>query len=68
MMSAKLATPGLLKIKIFWNKGYVVIIFDYYVTNKILLRDSNYIVDLIMWPMLGNSSIYTREVIITSIL
>ena len=28
-MSAKLATPGLLKIKIFRNKGYDVIIPDY---------------------------------------
>ena len=25
MMSAKLATLGLLKIKVFWNKGYEVI-------------------------------------------
>ena len=35
MMSAKLDTPGLLKIKIFWNKGYDVIIFDCAVTKKI---------------------------------
>ena len=48
MMSAKLATPGLLKIKIFQNKGYDVIIPDYDVTNKILSRDSNYIVDVVM--------------------
>ena len=27
MMSAKLATLGLLKIKVFWNKGYDVITF-----------------------------------------
>ena len=26
MLSVKLATPGLLKIKVFWNKGYDVII------------------------------------------
>ena len=26
MMSAKMATPGLLKITVFWNKGYDVII------------------------------------------
>ena len=25
MMSAKMATPGLLKIKVFWNKGYYVV-------------------------------------------
>ena len=68
MMSAKLATPGLLKIKIFQNKGYDVIIPNHDVTNKILLRDSNYIVDVIMWPKIGNSSISMREVKIMSIL
>ena len=35
-MSAKMATPGLLKIKIFWKKGYDVIISVYDVTNKFL--------------------------------
>ena len=68
MMSAKMATPGLLKIAIFWNKGYDVIISFDDVTDKILSRDSNYIVDVFMWPKLGNSSISMREVIITSIL
>ena len=47
MMSTKLATPGLLKIKIFQNKGYDVIILDYHVSNKILSRDSIYIADLV---------------------
>ena len=47
MMSATLATPGLLKIKIFQNKGYDVIILDYHVSNKILSRDSIYIADLV---------------------
>ena len=41
MISAKMATPVLLKIKIFKNDGYDVIIIDYHVTNKILSRDSN---------------------------
>ena len=68
MMSAKMATLGLLKIKVFWNKGYDVIISVHDVTNKILLRDSNYIVDVVMWPKFGNSSISMREVIIMSIL
>ena len=68
MMSAKMATPGLLKIKVFWNIGYDVIIYVHDVTNKILSRDSNYIVDVVMWPKFGNSSICIREVIITSIL
>ena len=48
MMSAKLVTPGLLQIKIIQNKGYDVIILDYDVTNKILLGDPNYIVDVVM--------------------
>ena len=67
-MSAKMATLGLLQIKVFWNKRYGVIIFVYDVTNKILSLDSNYIVDAVMWPKFGNSSISTTEVIITSIL
>ena len=45
MMSAKMATPGLLKIMVFWKKGYDVIISVHDVTNKFLSRDSNYIVD-----------------------
>ena len=69
MMSAKLATPSLLKIKIFRNKGYKFIIPDYYVTNKTLSCDWNYIVDELIWPKFGNCSICMREVIIiTSIL
>ena len=68
MMSAKMATPGLLKITVFWNKGYDVIISVDDVTNKILSRDSNYIIDVVMWPKFGNCSISMRKVIITSIL
>ena len=48
MMSAKLASPGLLKLKMFENKCYDVTILDYGVTNKILSRDSSYIVDVFM--------------------
>ena len=43
MMSAKIATPGLLKIlkiKVLRNKGYQVIISVNDVTNKILSCDS----------------------------
>ena len=47
-MSAKLATLGLLKIKVFSNKGYDVIIFIHGVSNKILSGNSNYIVDVVM--------------------
>ena len=63
-----MATLGLLKIKIFWNKGYDVIIFVYDVINKNLSRDSYYIVDVVLWPKFGNSSTSMKEVIITSIL
>ena len=37
MMPTKLATPGLLKIKKFQNKGYDVIILDYDLPHKFLL-------------------------------
>ena len=47
IMSAKLAASGLLKI-IFQNKGYDVLIVDCNVTNKVLSRDSNHIVDVRM--------------------
>ena len=48
MMSAKLATLGLLKVKVFWNKGYDVIISVCDVIKKFLSRDLNYIVDVVM--------------------
>ena len=65
MISSKMATPGLLKITIFWNKDYDVIISVDDVTNKIL---SKFYVDVFMWPKFGNCSISMREVITTSIL
>ena len=43
-----MATLGLLKIKVFYNKDYDVIIYVHDVINKNLLRDSNYIVDVVM--------------------
>ena len=52
-----MATLGLLKIKLFWNKGYGLIIYINDVTNQILSRDSNCIAVVVM-----------REIIITSIL
>ena len=67
MMSVKMATLGLLKIKVFWNKDYDVIISVYDVTSKILSCDSNHIVNVVMWPKFGNSSISTREAIMPSI-
>ena len=68
LMSAKLAIPGLLKINIFGKKGYNIIINGYDVTNQILSRDSNYIVDVVMSPKFGKSSLSMRAVIKTSTL
>ena len=44
MMPAKMATPGLLKIRVFCNKAYDAVISLHYVTNKFLPRDSYYII------------------------
>ena len=49
MMSAKMATPGLTKLTVFWNKDYDFMISADEVTNNVLSRDSNYIVDVFMW-------------------
>ena len=68
MMSSKLASHGLLKIKILKNKDYNVLIVDYEVSNKALSCDSNYIVDVVMLPKFVHSSLSMTGVIITSIL
>ena len=48
MMIAKLVTLDILSLTLFRNKGYDVIPYVHVVTNKILSRDSNYIVDMVM--------------------
>ena len=53
-----------------WNKGILKqtlwpITPVHGVINKVFSRDSNYIVDLVMWSKLGNSSFSITEVIIT---
>ena len=68
MISAKKAALDLLEIKVFWNKGNDVIISVHDFINIFLSRDSNYILDMVMWLKFGNSSISMGEVIITSIL
>ena len=65
VMSAKFDIPGFLETKEFWNEGYDNIIFIYDATNKIVSRESNYVV---IWPTFVNSSISMTEVIITSII
>ena len=56
VISGKIVTPGLL------NHGFYP-----WRHHQILSRDLNYIVNLIVWPKFGNSSISMTEVIITSI-
>ena len=48
MMSAKMTTLDLLKIKVFKNKGYDVIISVYEIISKNLSDDSNFNIDVIM--------------------
>ena len=67
MVSSELVSLDLLKVKIFWNKGYDVVIFVHVFTSKDLWREWNYIRDVAMWLKFGNSSISMKEVI-TSIL
>ena len=68
MISAKMATLDLLKIKVFLNHGHDVINLRLWRTQNILSHDSIYVVNVAMWPKLGNSRTSVREVIITSIL
>ena len=67
-MASKLATLGLLKIKVFWNKGYDIMIITHDVPHKLLSGVSVYVVDVVMWPEFDNSSITMRKVITTPIL
>ena len=67
-MSARKATPGLLKIKgLFW-KRLRRHNFSPWRHKKMLSRDSIYNVNLGTWPKFGNSVISVIEVIITSVL
>ena len=65
MLSAKMVTPGLLKTNIFWKQGYDVIISAHDVTSPILLRNSDYNLNVVMWAKFGHSIISVREVTIT---
>ena len=48
MISGKMATLDFLKLKLFQNEGYDVIIYVHDITNQILSCDPNYIVDLVI--------------------
>ena len=51
-MTAKLTTLGLIKRKLFQNKGYDVIISAHEVTDTIISCESNYIVDVVITSIL----------------
>ena len=61
MMFGKLASLGLLKITIFRNKGFDVIIFVHNFINKILSGDHNYIVNVIVFFLTVFSSTSTQD-------
>ena len=63
-MSAKLATLDLVKIKLFWNNCYDVIIFLHDVSDNIWSRDLSWITEVVMGQKFGNSIISITEVII----
>ena len=65
IMSAKLVTLGFIKIKKLWIKVYDVKISGHEVISKNLLRDSNKIVDVVMWIKFRNTSISKRVVVMT---
>ena len=67
MISANLATISFLQIKPLWNEGFGVITFAHDLNNKILWCDSNYTVDVVLWPKFGNSSVEPREVVKTTL-
>ena len=68
MMSAKMVTLGCLKIKIFCNKYYDVIVSVHDFTNKFLSRDSNHVVDVVMQGVLYVDGWYTSLALLSKTL
>ena len=64
MMSAKMATLGLLNIKVFEIKIIGTWFFVHDFTNRVSSSDPEYIVDVVMRKTFGKSSISMREVTI----
>ena len=54
MMSAKMATPGLLKIMVLWNKGYDVIILSMTSATKFY-----HVIQIILWMCSCDQSLVT---------
>ena len=67
---AKLATPGLLEIKVFWNIGYDVIIPVHDIPKKTQMtsRDSNYVKEVVIWTKFGKSNVSEGKFTTTSFL
>ena len=63
MVVILMASLGFPKIKVFWNKGYDITTYVHQIIDQILLHDLICIVNVVMRPKFGNSSIYMREVI-----
>ena len=68
MMSAKMSLLDLLEVKLILKKCYDVITYVYDVTNKFLLYDSSYFVNVVMSLKFESHDHIIREVIITSML
>ena len=58
MIPAELATPDLLKTKVFWNEGSDIMISIHDGKIKILSSSSDYVVNVVMLPSFGYSSIF----------
>ena len=61
---AKLATLGILKKLVLWNKDYDVITYTHDIT-RITSSDLDYIVEMVIWPKSCYSSISIGEAITT---
>ena len=60
-MSPKMDTLGFFKIKVFRNIGYDLIISVYDTIKKNLSRDSNFILDAVMWQSLVNLGLLRKK-------
>ena len=68
MMPVKMATPGLLKVNVFWNKGHDVINSVHDIIKSPPSCDTNFIVALVMWSDVCDASVSKREAIVISVL
>ena len=51
---------------LYWKKGYEATSSAHDISDKILSSESNYTVDVVIWPKFGNSIISMRKIIITN--